>query len=250
MLVTILAALVGLSLGLLGAGGSILAVPILNYAAGLSAKEAVAGSLFAVGAVSAIGTLLAHREGRVLWKQGSLFAVVATLGTLGGVQIAARISGTVQMFLFILVMLVAIFAMIKKANTAPSEEPFKPSSGAVGSVLKALGVGLTTGLVGVGGGFLMVPALVALFDMPMKKATGTSLWVIAVNSAVGLAGYSQMIDLNWWVLGTFTGAAILGLFGGMLLARRLDGPRLTKIFIGVVVLVCLYTIGQEVSPLL
>jgi uncharacterized protein len=239
----VLACLVGLSLGLLGSGGSVLAVPILKYSAGLTAKGAVATSLATVGSVSFIGALLAWREGRVVWKEAILFSIVATLGTFGGVQLASSMSNKAQMGLFALVMAYAVVRMLKSEPAEPSGE--KAKTGYVGSVFRALAVGVLTGVVGVGGGFLIVPALVALFHLPMKKATGTSLVIIAINSAVGTASYSHSVTLDWRFTATFVGCALVGLVIGMKVSKGLDDTKLKKVFTGLLVLVCLYTVFME-----
>lgn len=238
-----LACLVGLSLGLLGSGGSVLAVPILKYSAGLTAKQAVATSLATVGAVSFVGALLAWREGRVVWREAMLFSVVATLGTFGGVQIARLLSSQAQMGLFILVMAYAVLRMLK-TKTAESKSK-EAESAYLSSIFRALTVGVLTGVVGVGGGFLIVPALVALFHLPMKKATGTSLVIIAINSVVGTVSYSQTVSLDWSFTASFVVWALVGLVTGMQFSHRINEAKLKGIFTGLLALVCCYTALQE-----
>ncbi len=242
MLSYVLAVLVGISLGMLGSGGSILAVPILKYAAGLSAKEAVATSLATVGSVAFVGSLIAWREGRVAWKAGALFAVVATAGTVLGVKIATALSDKVQMGIFVAVMVYAVVRMLKQDD---AEESATEQESRVSAVLKALAVGVLTGVVGVGGGFLIVPALVTLFRLSMKTATGTSLVVICVNSLIGAIAYSGTVSLDWTFTAYFSGAAIIGLVAGNLWAQKISEDRLKKIFAGLVAVVCLYTAAQE-----
>lgn len=243
----LLAALVGLSLGVLGSGGSVLAVPILKYAAGLTAREAVATSLATVGAVAAVGAALAWREGRVMWKEGLLFSLVAAVGTVVGVELAKGMAEVLQMGIFILVMAYAAMRMFQQESPEPPDK--KQAMGPGQATAKALAVGLLTGIVGVGGGFLIVPALVALFKLPMKKATGTSLLVIAVNSAVGTARYAGAIELNWGFTGAFVMAALVGLALGMGLSRHIEESKLKKMFAWTLVLVCLYTLAQELLAL-
>ena len=232
---------------MLGSGGSILAVPILKYAAGLSAKEAVATSLATVGAVSLVGGLLAWREGRVAWKEAALFGVVATGGTFLGVQVAKGLSDKVQMGIFVVVMAYAVFRMVKD-NDSESEEADEleeSGGGRFSAFLKALMVGGLTGIVGVGGGFLIVPALVALFGLPMKRATGTSLIVIFANCVMGTITYSGSVEIDWKFTGLFSGAAVIGLVVGMVWSKAIPEARLKKIFAGLVALVCIYTAAQE-----
>lgn len=238
-----LAALVGLSLGLLGAGGSVLALPILRYGAGLPAAQAVAMSLATVGAVSLVGAVGAWSEGRLRLTKALIFAFFGSLGTLLGVFIASLISGQVQMAVFVLVMAVTAFRMLKPKvdNSASTRAPAPKWL----MLPQALGVGVVTGVVGVGGGFLIVPALVLLFRMPMKEATGTSLLVIAINSMVGLGAYSLVLSLDWLLAARFTGAALLGLGVGQLLGRRFEAARLQKIFGALLVLMVVFVVIQE-----
>lgn len=244
MLTYLLATLVGLSLGLLGSGGSVLAVPILKFSAGLSARQAVATSLATVGAVSLVGGLLAWREKRVVWQVAGLFSLVATMGTVMGVALAQRMPDKLQMGLFVSIMLVATAGMFRRQRPFESQRS-KEAAGGLSFVLKALSVGVLTGVVGVGGGFLIVPALVALFHLPIKKATGTSLVVIAINSAVGTLRYSQAISLDWGFTATFVGAALIGLSLGMGSARKLDDDHLQKLFAYGLLMVSIYTLWRE-----
>ena len=238
----------GLSLGLLGSGGSILAVPILRYTADLSAKEAVAGSLATVGAVSAIGALLAHREKRVAWRESLIFAGVATIGTLAGVEIADILDDRGLMGLFLFVMGYAVYRMLKK--TAESEEENRKPLSNLEASLRAFAVGVLTGLIGVGGGFLIVPAMVALFHLSMKRATGSSLVVISVNSAVGLASYSQSMSLDWGFISVFAGCSVLGLLVGLKLSKSVSDNSLQRSFAYLLTIVFLYTLWKEFAWLL
>ena len=230
----LLASLVGVSLGLLGSGGSILAVPILKYTAGLSAKQAVATSLATVGSVSLVGALLAWREGRVAWREAAIFSLVATVGTFGGVQLAHQLSDDTQMGIFISVMAYAVVRMLQEKKST------EQSPGTTGAVAKALAVGLLTGVVGVGGGFLIVPALVALFHLPMKRATGTSLVVISVNSFVGTLSYSSEVPLDWLFTAKFVAAAVIGLLVGMRWSQQISEGKLQRVFALLLAVVCLY----------
>jgi uncharacterized membrane protein YfcA len=241
VLTLLLAMLVGLSLGLLGAGGSVLAVPILRYVAGLSAKQAVATSLATVGAISLVGGLLAWKEGRLRWRQALEFALIASLGTFLGVQLASGLSDKVQMGLFLLVMAGALVVMRRPRRLAPS------SGGQAWYVLwgQALAVGVLTGVVGVGGGFLIVPALVAIYSLPIKDATGTSLAVIAFNSLVGMVSYSQALELDWRFTLEFVAAALAGLLGGLAIGRKVESRTTEQAFLAVLVAVGLYTAIHE-----
>ena len=203
----------------------------------------MAGSLATVGAVSVIGALLAHREKRVAWRESLIFAAVATLGTLAGVKLADILDDKVQMGLFVFVMGFAAYRMLKK-KAESSEENEKPLSYLEAS-FKALAVGILTGLIGVGGGFLIVPAMVALFHLPMKKATGSSLVVISVNSAVGLASYSQSVSLDWAFISAFAGCSVLGLLIGLKLSKSISDNSLQRSFAYLLIIVFLYTLWKE-----
>lgn len=224
-----LATLVGISLGLLGAGGSVLALPILRYAAHLPTAVAVPMSLATVGAVSLVGVLSAGLQGRVRWKEGLTFALIGSLGTLVGVGLAGLLAEWLQMLAFLLVVLVTALRMLRPPRGGePAAEG--PSFGWAGLLLRALSVGMLTGVVGVGGGFLIVPALVLLFGFSIREATATSLLVIAFNSGVGLAAYSRVVELDWGLGVRFTAAALVGLFLGQALARKLPAAGLQRLF--------------------
>src|SRR5690606_7899499 len=160
-----------------------------------------------VGSVALVGGLLAWKQGRVAWKEAFYFSIVAAGGTYLGVRVAKNLPDKAQMGIFILAMAYAVYRMVGK----DSKDPGDTGQSKVVAVVKALAVGLLTGIVGVGGGFLVVPALVPLFGLPMKKATGTSLVVISANSLVGTLSYSGMVDLDWTFTVGFSAAAIGGL---------------------------------------
>jgi len=239
-----LAIFVGLSVGLLGAGGSLLAVPILKYAAHLSTQQAVATSLVTVGSVSALGVVFAAKDGRVHFRLGLAFASMTIVGTWVGVQIAALLQETVQLSLFVLILLFAIYRMLKK-RLRPEEQESQQSSHRGIAALKALVVGILTGLVGVGGGFLIVPALVTLFGLPMKQATGTSLVVIVFSSCMGVLGYSSVVTFDWLFSLKFCAMAALGLMLGFQLSKRMSGQRLSDVFVAVLIGVCTFILSQE-----
>ena len=214
-----LAALIGLCLGLLGGGGSILTVPILVYVLGFGAKEAIAMSLAVVGAVSLFGAASHWRAGNVNLRVALVFGSVAMVGTYLGARLAVFFSGASQLVLFAAVMLLAAFCMFQEKQ--PASDP----TGTAGEmplgliVLEGIGVGVLTGLVGVGGGFLIVPALVLLGRIPMKQAVGTSLLVIAMKSAAGFAGYLGQVEIAWGFMALFTGVAMVGILGGTYLVQ-------------------------------
>jgi hypothetical protein len=222
VLVLLLSVAIGLSLGMLGGGGSILTVPILVYAADLPAKEAIAASLFVVGVTSLAGVVSHARGGRVKWRTGSLFGLAGMVGAFVGGLVGGHAPGDWLLVAFALMMVATSLAMLRGRRTKPSathtaqdgELPLRRIL-VDGSV-----VGLVTGLVGAGGGFLVVPALVLLGGLPMSVAVGTSLLVIAMKSFAGLAGYLTSVHLDWGLVLGVTAAAVVGsLLGGRLAGK-------------------------------
>lgn len=221
-----LAALVGLTLGLLGGGGSILTVPVLVYVLGYDAKTAIPMSLPVVGVTALMGAALHYRRGNVRLGTAVLFGLVAMVGAFGGARLSALLDGGVQLAILATVMLAAAASMLRKRSDVAGEE--SPRFALLAPV--ALGVGVLTGLIGVGAGFLVVPALVVLARVPMRQAIGTSLLVIAMNSASGFAGYVGSVDLDWALLAGFTGLAVAGSFVGSALVSRVPQPVLKRAF--------------------
>lgn len=234
-----LAALIGVALGLMGGGGSILTVPIFVYVLGFDAKEAIALSLAVVGAVSLAGVVGHWRAGNVRPRVAVTFGLVAMVGTYGGARLAVLVSGGVQLVLFAAVMLVAAWFMFRDRDVTEGESaggqpvPAHEDSpwvryGLV--VIEGLGVGVLTGLVGVGGGFLIVPVLVLLAGLSMKEAVGTSLLVIAMKSAAGFYGYLGQVEVPWSFLALFTAVAVGGIVVGTHLIRYVSQTALRRAF--------------------
>ncbi|MGB7413919.1 MAG: sulfite exporter TauE/SafE family protein [Thermosynechococcaceae cyanobacterium] len=234
----VLAVCIGLSLGLIGGGGSILAVPILIYVMGVGSKVAIAMSLFIVGTVSLIGVIPHWLQGNVNLKIAVLFTPSAMAGAFLGARLTALpfITDTTQLISFGVVMLLASLLMIRKGSQKPAPAVEPSESRAKGRLqwlaipAQGLGVGVLTGFVGVGGGFLIIPALVLIGGLPMKKAVGTSLLIIAANSAAGFLGYLNQVTLNWELIFSFTVAASLGIVAGSYLSRFIDAKHLQKGF--------------------
>ena len=231
-----LAALIGLSLGLLGGGGSILTVPIFVYVLGFGAKEAIAMSLAVVGATSLFGAAGHWKAGNVNLRVALIFGAVAMAGTYLGARLAVFFSGAAQLALFAVVMLLAAFFMFREKKVAPGGAPEKSEEPEVKEmplgliVLEGIAVGVLTGLVGVGGGFLIVPALVLLGKIPIKQAVGTSLLVIAMKSAAGFYGYLGQVEVDWAFMGLFTAVSIAGIFMGTYLVRFVSQAQLKRAF--------------------
>jgi len=222
VLVLALSLLIGVSLGLLGGGGSILTVPILVYVAGLPAKEAIAASLFVVGVTSLAGVVSHARGGRVQWRTGLLFGLAAMAGAFTGGLLGGHIPGDWLLIAFALMMVATSLAMLRgRKDKSPRSHRGEDGGLPLARILvDGSVVGLVTGLVGAGGGFLVVPALVLLGGLPMSVAVGTSLIVIAMKSFAGLAGYLTSVTLDWPLVLGVTGAAVVGsLVGGRLAGR-------------------------------
>lgn len=248
---TLAAALVvGISLGLLGGGGSILTVPILIYLADVAPKPAIAMSLFVVGVTSAVGVLPHARAGRVRWRTGMLFGAAGMAGAYAGGRLAAYIPSGVLLVAFGLMMAVTAVAMLRRRQDSPHVSAHgrahRPVEQPVPRILaEGVSVGLVTGLVGAGGGFLVVPALVLLGGMPMPAAVGTSLVVIAMKSFAGLAGYLQSVDIDWPLAFAVSGAAVLGGIAGSRLAGRVDPERLRRAFGWFVIVMAVFVLAEQ-----
>ena len=213
-----LAVLVGVSLGLLGGGGSILTVPLLAYVGGMEAKQAIATSLLVVGVTSAIAAISHARPGRVRWRIAMLFGLAAMAGAYAGGLVARFIPGTVLLVGFAVIMIAAGLAMLrgrKETTGAHGDQPLP----VVQIVVLGVAVGMISGLVGAGGGFLLVPALALLAGVPMPVAVGTSLVIISMQSFAGFAGHLASEQIDWRLAGFVTAAAVVGaLIGGRLVA--------------------------------
>lgn len=238
----LLAILVGLSLGLIGGGGSILAVPILKYVVGVTAREAIAMSLFIVGIVSVVGLIPHWQQGNVNLPVAMTFIPPAMVGAFLGAKLSRLpfITDTIQMGCFGVVMALASFFMIKKSNSQKtgnadknpplSEKPPTVVKKIVLTIFQGLGVGILTGFVGVGGGFLIIPSLVLIGGIPMKEAVGTSLLIIATNAFSGFLGYWGQVALNWTIMISFSLAASCGIVFGANLAKKIQAKSLQKAF--------------------
>jgi hypothetical protein len=237
---------VGVSLGVLGGGGSILTVPILVYVAGMEPKEAIAASLFVVGVTSAAGAVSHARAGRVRWRTGLIFGAAGLVGAFLGGMLGGHLPGELLLVAFALMMVATSVAMIRgrkvKESKVHSELPV------VRVLLDGLVVGLVTGLVGAGGGFLVVPALALLGGLPMGVAVGTSLLVIAMKSLGGLAGYLSSVQLDWGLVIAVTVAAVLGSVVGGRLAGRIPEAALRKGFGWFVLVMGGFVLAQQAPP--
>ncbi len=224
----ILAVSIGLSLGLLGSGGSIVTLPVLVYVAGVPVASAVGMSLAIVGGASAAGAWLKHRQGLVHWRAATLFGITGMAGALAGAQFTRLVSPGVLMLIFAVLMAVVAGRMLSR-DGENAIEPL-PDCRPVRCGLAGLVVGMLTGFIGVGGGFLLVPAMILFAHLPMAMAVGTSLAVIAVNSFAGWLGHLGREPFAWGLTGAFLLAALVGMAAGARLGGRLRPTTLRHAF--------------------
>lgn len=229
VLALIAGAVVGLALGALGGGGSVLAVPVLIYLLGFTPAAATTASLLIVTATSLTALYTHARASHVRWRAGAAFAAAGILPAALAGSAAAHLPQAVLTAAFAVIAALAAALMLRPA-TAGSEAGNRQAHPGKAAGTGA-GLGALTGLLGVGGGFLAVPALVTVLAFEMQAAVGTSLLVIVVNSLASLATRSgAAVTLDWAVIGPFAGAAILGAWDGKRLAGRVSGPRLQQVF--------------------
>ena len=245
-LTIILAVGIGISLGLLGGGGSILAVPLLVYVAGLPTKQAIATSLLVVGATSAAGLIPHARAGRVRWRTGLLFAAPGLAGAYAGGRLAAIIPAPVLLTGFTLMMLATAVAMLRGRRAAHRPAPHDLPAARI--IPYGVAVGLVAGLVGAGGGFLVVPALALLGGLTMPAAVGTSLLVIAMQSLAGFAGHLPTTTVHWGLAGAVTTAAIGGALLGARLAGHVHPDRLRRAFGWLVTAMAALVLSHQLPP--
>jgi len=254
---------IGISLGLIGGGGSILTVPVLVYLFGISAELSTAYSLFIVGTTALVGGIRNATLGNVNYKTAVVFtipafiavyatraylvpAIPAEILTIGDFVLTKDIA---IMIFFALVMLAASVSMIrnKRKDGEEGEAEVEPQFNVPAIIAEGAVVGVLTGIVGAGGGFLIIPALVLFAKIPMKKAVGTSLLIIAAKSLIGFIGDVQRPDLeiDWTLLLSVTAIAVVGIFIGIYLAKFIDGKKLKKGFGWFVLLMAVYIIGKQ-----
>jgi uncharacterized membrane protein YfcA len=251
---------IGISLGLIGGGGSILTVPVLVYLFSINPVLSTSYSLFVVGSTSLVGAFNNYRKGFVQIKTALLFgltsittvfltrkflipAIPKTFGRIGSFEITQAI---ITMILFAILMVIAAAAMIKSKPVA--ENKIIPENSKINLLkLSAYGfaIGLGTGLLGAGGGFLLIPTLVLLVKLPMKEAVGTSLFIIALNSLIGFTGDLGHFIIDWFFLLKITGIAIVGIFIGGFLSKKISGNKLKKGFGWFVLAMGIYIIVKE-----
>lgn len=252
------ALLIGVVLGLIGGGGSILTVPVLVYLLAINPVTATAYSLFVVGASSLVGAINNMKNKLVDFRTATVFAIPAFIAvyatrkfmipaipehlfTLWGFEVSKNIG---IMLFFAFIMVVASISMIRgNGKEEMTEKKVQYNYPLI--IIEGVVVGVLTGIVGAGGGFLIIPALVLLAKLPMKKAVATSLLIIAVKSLIGFIGDVENLDIDWAFLLIFTGLSIVGIFLGGYLNKFIDGNKLKKGFGWFVLLMGIYIIGKE-----
>ena len=246
-----LGVVIGVLLGLLGGGGSILAVPALVYALGLGVELAIAISLIVIGVASAAGAVPKVRAGQVQWRLAGIFAAVGMPATLAGAAIGRHLSQPAIMLGFAVVMVIAGWRMLSdSADTGTAckvgEDGINWRRCAPRSILSGVAVGLLTGLFGVGGGFLIIPALVLMLGVEMPIAVGTSLLIIVANSAAGLISHLPGVSIDWTIAAAFVATAMVGSLIAGHFGTKLDTGRLQHWFAYLVFAVAAYVLVDTV----
>jgi hypothetical protein len=224
--------LIGVCIGFFGGGGSILTVPLLVYGFGLAPKEAIATSLLIVGVASLVAAISHWRAGHVDLRTSLVFGTAGMAGAYLGGRIAAGLDGALLLFLFVSMMVLSAAAMWR--SRAPESRLAPTSRASVRLALQGLAVGLFTGLVGAGGGFLIVPALSLWAGVPIRTAIGTSLLVIVLNTTAGFVGYATHVSVSALLTSSVAGTTIAGSLVGAQLVRRADPSSLRRAFAGFV----------------
>lgn len=249
--------LIGVSLGLVGGGGSILTVPVLVYIFGMDAAAATIYSLFIVGITSAVGSVNYFKKGLINIKTALVFGIPSIVGvfitrifivpaipdpvcTIGTYSVTKHV---LLMLLFALLMIAASYSMIRKATVPDTKDDNHLNYPFI--ILQGFAVGIITGLVGAGGGFMIIPALIFMLRLPMKEAIGTSLFIITTNSLLGFFSSASHITIRWPFLLLITLFAIAGIFIGIRLSKNIDGAKLKPAFGWFVLAMGVYIILKE-----
>jgi uncharacterized membrane protein YfcA len=239
----VLSVAIGISLGFFGGGGSILTVPLLVYVFGLEPRTAIASSLLIVGTASLSGAVRHWLAGNVRLGAALAFGLAGMAGAFVGGRAGGYLDGSLLLLLFAAMMILTALAMWRGRKAPLGHTTGHRATGRLAA--QGFGVGLFTGLVGAGGGFLIVPALALFAGLPLHVAVGTSLCVIVLNSLAGFAGYAGHVVLDYTLIGVVTAAAIAGSFVGVWLARRVDPTRLRRAFAGFVLAMAALILVRE-----
>jgi len=246
----ILSATIGLSLGLIGGGGSIITVPVLVYVMGVDPHEAVGMSLAVVGATSLVGAFMHFRRGSVRPKAGLTFGAAGILGAFAGSPLTRLLSPQALLLTFAMFMLVIAIVMLRRQQKPLAEFQRERSASDLWKALAAgFGVGVLTGFLGVGGGFLILPALVIFGGLSMKDAIGTSLLVIFINCVAGLIAHANQSHFSWTTTGAVTALAVSGAIAGTALSHKLAAHKLQRAFAYFVFAVAVFLFAKNYSVL-
>ncbi|MFI5243961.1 MAG: sulfite exporter TauE/SafE family protein [Gemmatimonadales bacterium] len=244
----VLAFAIGITLGLFGGGGSILTVPVFVYVLGFDPKLAIAMSFPVVGATSLMGSIGHWRAGNVRLSSALLFGLVAMAGSFGGARASQLLDGRVQLLILGIVMAAAAVLMLRSAGRN-SAEILVPTTPSPAMYLVALSVGALTGVIGIGGGFLIVPALVVFGQVPIREAVGTSLLVIAMNCVSGFAGQRDVRAIPWPFVISFSAVAIAGILAGTRFAQFVPQRTLKRGFAALLLVIAAVVLWQNHSKL-
>ena len=243
------AILIGLALGTLGGGGSILTVPVLVYALGYDPKLSIAMSLPIVGTAALVGVVSHWRAGNVRLQTAAIFGSVAMVGSYTGARASQLLTGRVQLLILGVVMVAASVSMLRSAAGSTLHEDATAPAHPVLMLSVGFGVGILTGVIGIGGGFLIVPALVILGKVPMKSAVGTSLLVIAMNSLSGYLGHHGEGNVPWDFVVRFTAVAIIGIVAGTALVKHISTRQLKRAFALLLIVIGVLVLWQNRAQL-
>jgi len=241
---------IGISLGLLGGGGSILAVPVLVYILGEDVKAATTTSLVVVGATALVAGMDHARAGYVRWRIALAFAAAGIVGALAGTALNRAADPDAIIALFAVVLLVAAYFMARGHGFGPRRTADSRSRLVLRVGPTGLGVGVLTGFLGVGGGFVILPALVLLLALPMDAAIGTSLIVIALTSASALLAHLASGSIDWALAATLTSSAVVGALAGSRLGEHVSNERLRQAFAALLAVLGIVLLGASAVQLL
>lgn len=246
ILTLVLCLMTGITVGLLGAGGSVLTVPIFVYSAGMSAQEAISLSLFVVSLTSLAGSLRYIVRRWVNFRLAVIFIFFGSIAAFGGAQLSSLVSGKTLLILFGTLMLVTGLILYLKDSPENCQDDFQCRPRFIPAMLISIALGILTGFLGVGGGFLIVPVLALIMKCSMKSAIGTSLIIISVNALAGFAGHALTHPFDWRNAALYSAGTLSGALLGSLFAVRIPGVLLRKIFAVLIIGTGIFVIAKNI----